>query len=176
MASVSVLAFGADTWLAFFRSIPVSANVFFEPGQVTWGKLQSVYGLVRMLGGEDRLAWSLQASATLSAGIGVAILWRSNVAFALKAAALATAVLLATPYVYIYDFPVLAVPIALLARDRKFDGPERAILGIACLLLLAYVCLQCPTGLAATFMVTLIISRRVRAQTHAVRNIALRYV
>jgi hypothetical protein len=40
------------------------------------------------------------------------VLWRRKVAFDVQAAALATAALLATPYLYVYDLVVLAIPMA----------------------------------------------------------------
>ena len=61
-------------------------------------------------------------------------LWRSEVAFDLKASALATASLLATPYVLDYDLVVLAISIAFFARHglaRGFRPYETTILASA---------------------------------------------
>jgi hypothetical protein len=52
----------------------------------------------------------------------LAWLWHSEAAFELKASALATASLLATPYVLDYDLVVLAVSIAFLARHGFAHG------------------------------------------------------
>jgi len=52
----------------------------------------------------------------------MAWLWHSDAAFELKAAALAVASLLATPYVLDYDLVVLAVAIAFLARHGLREG------------------------------------------------------
>jgi alpha-1,2-mannosyltransferase len=49
-------------------------------------------------------------------------LWHSDAAFELKASALATASLLATPYVLDYDLVVLAVAIAYFARHGLSHG------------------------------------------------------
>jgi hypothetical protein len=49
-------------------------------------------------------------------------LWRSRAAFALQAAALAIAVILATPYSLDYDMMVLAPAIAFLAADGMRRG------------------------------------------------------
>jgi hypothetical protein len=51
----------------------------------------------------------------------VAALWRSSAPYALKAAALCLAAVLATPFVFDYDMMVLAPAIAFLA----IDGLER---------------------------------------------------
>ena len=43
-------------------------------------------------------------------------MWRSRVPYTLKAAALAAGTLLTTPYLFMYDMMVLAIPIAFLVR------------------------------------------------------------
>jgi len=60
--------------------------------------------------------------ATLGVGVCLAWLWHGGTAFELKAAALATASLLATPYVLDYDLVVLAVAIAFFARHGLRHG------------------------------------------------------
>jgi alpha-1,2-mannosyltransferase len=52
----------------------------------------------------------------------IAWLWQSDAAFDLKASALATTSLLATPYVLDYDLVVLAVSIAFFARHGQTHG------------------------------------------------------
>ena len=42
------------------------------------------------------------------------MLWRSRASYEIKAAALGTGAMLATPYLYMYDVVVLAVPLAYL--------------------------------------------------------------
>jgi hypothetical protein len=64
----------------------------------------------------------------------MAWLWHSDAAFELKAAALATGSLLATPYVLDYDLVVLAVAIAFFARyglKRGFRDYEISLLAAA---------------------------------------------
>jgi len=76
----------------------------------------------------------------LSLGASLAWLWQSDAAFELKAAALTTASLLATPYVLDYDLVVLAIAIAYLARQglslgfRAFEISLLAMAWIAPLL------------------------------------------
>jgi alpha-1,2-mannosyltransferase len=58
----------------------------------------------------------------MSLAATLAWLWHSDAAFELKASALATASLLATPYVLDYDLVVLAVAIAFFARHGLISG------------------------------------------------------
>ena len=51
-------------------------------------------------------------------GIVVWLVWRSPARYALKAATLSTAALIATPYALAYDLAAIAVPVAFLASDQ----------------------------------------------------------
>ena len=66
--------------------------------------------------GASMLAYAVQTALLLTLAATLAWLWQSDAAFELKAAALATASLLATPYVLDYDLVASAVAIAFFAR------------------------------------------------------------
>jgi hypothetical protein len=92
-------------------------------------------------------------------------LWRSRISFDLKAAAMATGALLATPYLFLYDLVVLAVPMAFLIRAGWTMGclrGEMLGIGFASLLVLIFPLLTAPVGLAAILLVGLLVARRVR--------------
>jgi len=79
-------------------------------------------------------AYAVQIALALLLATGLAWLWHSDAAFELKAAGLATASLLATPYVLDYDLVVLAVAIAFFARhglSRGFRDFEISLLAAA---------------------------------------------
>ena len=166
MAAASWLVFGADTWQAFVGNIGHTSQAFLSDGSADWRKLQTVFGLTRSLGGTEPLAWSLQAIVTLAAAGAVAALWRSAVQFEIKAAALGTGLMLATPYLYTYDLVALAVPLAFLFRlglTRGFLAQELIGIGFACLLVLIFPFVDAPTGFAALLVVAALIARHVRA-------------
>src|SRR5712675_3811851 len=77
---------------------------------------------MRMWGAGVHSAYAIQIALALMLAASLAWLWRSNVVFELKASALATASLLATPYVLDYDLVVLAVAIVFLARHGLKHG------------------------------------------------------
>jgi hypothetical protein len=166
MASVSWLAFGTESWQAFFHWMPMFSQAFFTEGRATWFKLQSVFGLVRFSGGSEQLAWVLQWAMTATVAVGTVLLWRSRARYALKAAGLATATLLMTPYLFLYDMMVLAIPIAFLVRIGLADGfkkYELPALGCAALLLLSFPFFEAPIGLGGTLIVAALIMRRLPA-------------
>ncbi len=163
LIAFSDFVFGPATFAAFLDLLPQTTQTLLDEGAVGWSKLQSVYGLVRWLGLPDAAGWTAQSAMTLVCAGAVAWLWRSGSARALKAAGLAVAALLATPYVFFYDLPVLTVAIAFLYRDRAFDRIEYGVLGFALLCVIAFAFLAAPTGLIANIAVAALIVRRVRA-------------
>jgi arabinofuranan 3-O-arabinosyltransferase len=166
LAAASWLAFGSAAWQAFFAGIGHSAQAFLAEDLADWTKFQTAFGLIRTLGGGETLAWSGQIAVTLAAAVATSALWRSQAAYELKAAALGTAALLATPYLYTYDLVVLAVPLAFLfrrGRDCGFLPHEAAGIAAACLLILIYPLLQVPLGFVAVLVVAALIARRALA-------------
>jgi Glycosyltransferase family 87 len=51
MFVVSWLAFGTESWLAFFHWLPRSSQAILTESKATWWKLQSIYSMVRYFGG-----------------------------------------------------------------------------------------------------------------------------
>jgi hypothetical protein len=166
MAAASWLAFGTETWSAFFASISHTSQAFLSDGWANWSKLQTVFGLARTIGLSETMAWSLQGLMSAIAAVVVSLLWQRELPYPLKAAALATGAMLATPYLYTYDLVVLAIPLAFLfrlGREREFLRYEIAGMGTACALVLIYPFVMLPTGLAATLIVAALILRRAAA-------------
>ena len=82
-------------------------------------------------------------------------LWHSNAAFELKASALATGSLLATPYVLDYDLVVLAISIAFFARhglQRGFRDYEISLLAAAWIVPLLTRGIAGATGIPLGFL------------------------
>jgi Glycosyltransferase family 87 len=164
IAALSWLAFGTESWHAFFHWMPMFSQAIFAEGSAAWfGKIQSLFGLVRLLGGSEPLAWAFQWIMSGAVAISLVLMWRSQMRYALKAAALATGTLLLMPYLFIYDLMVLAIPTALLLRIGLDDGFERyelPALGCAALLLLAFPLVNAPVGLGSSLIVAALIARR----------------
>jgi arabinofuranan 3-O-arabinosyltransferase len=163
LAVISWLAFGIDSWFAFFHWMPQFSKSFLLEGKATWWKLQSTLSLVRYLGGGDQLAWACQWIMTGAVTTTLVALWRSKARYSLKAAALAAGTLLTTPYLFMYDVMVLAIPVAFLIRiglARGFLPYELPGLGVALVLLMSFMFFGQPVGLAATLVVGGLILRR----------------
>jgi hypothetical protein len=122
LAIATTLAFGPDVWSAFAASTEFTRRIVLEAGDTGWYKIQSVFAWVRMWGGPVALAYAVQGAVTVALGAMLVRLWRSDCAYALKAAALAIATMLATPYSLDYDMMVLAPAIAFLAAHGLAHG------------------------------------------------------
>ena len=163
MALASWLAFGTESWQAFFHWMPMFSQAFLTEGRAPWGKLQSIFGLVRNIGGTEQLAWTLQWIMTATVAVGLALMWRSRLRYQLKAAALAAGTLLTTPYLFMYDLMVLAIPVAFLVRiglSSGFRRYELPALVCAAGLILGFIFFGVPLGLFATLIVAGLIARR----------------
>jgi hypothetical protein len=133
----TLLALGPETWRAFFGSLQFTRVIVLEQGGPGWYKVQSVFSAVRMWGGAVPLAYALQLVTTLALAAGLAWLWRSQAAFAVRAAALAIAAILATPYNLDYDMMAFAPAIAFLVANglaRGFAPYEKTMLAALWLL------------------------------------------
>ncbi|MEA2913307.1 MAG: hypothetical protein QOJ15_5388 [Bradyrhizobium sp.] len=173
MALGSWLAFGTESWQAFFHWMPMFSQAFLTEGRAPWGKMQSIFAVVRYFGGTEPLGWVLQWIMSGAVAVLLALMWRSRISYPLKAEALATGTLLITPYLFLYDLMVLAIPVAFLVRiglARGFERHELPALGLAAALLFFYPLVGAPTGFVATLIVSGLIARRAgpwwrRAQT-----------
>jgi hypothetical protein len=163
MAVASMAAFGFEAWQAWAHWMPMASQAFLSEGRAPWGKMQSIFATVRYLGGPEHLAWICQYAMTGAVAIVLVILWRSRERYTLKAAALATGTLLATPYLFLYDVMILAVPVALLVRiglREGFRSYELPMFCVVAFLLFIFPAVGAPTGFVATLLVAAMIARR----------------
>jgi arabinofuranan 3-O-arabinosyltransferase len=164
LAFVSWLAFGTESWLAFFHWMPMFSKAFLVEGKATWWKLQSTLSMVRYFGGSEMLAWTCQWIVSGAVAIGLVLMWRSRqVRYPLKAAALAIGTVLTTPYLFMYDMVVLAIAVAYLLRLGMAGGfmpYELAALVCALGLFVVFTFTGIPTGLAATLIIAALVLRR----------------
>lgn len=171
LAVATIAAFGVTPWTEFFHWLPLTSHALFaqdSPVHTDWSKFQSVFAVVRLLGGSAALAWTLQLALTAFVALVLCAMWRSDrISYELKAAAAATGVLLVTPYVYLYDLAVLAVAAGFLLRAALNDGfapGEAAGLAIGAVLMMFMPFFGAPVGLMAAAILIVLIVRRIAAQ------------
>ncbi len=170
LVAVSFVTLGGGVWHAFADSMTFTQTVVLEPGGIGWEKIQSAFSAMRMWGAGVRSAYAIQIALALMLAASLAWLWQSNVVFELKASALATASLLATPYVLDYDLVVLAVAIVFFVRhgmNRGFHDYEISLLAAAWFMPLLSRAVAGVTGIPLGLLVLLalyvfIVQRAVR--------------
>jgi hypothetical protein len=124
ISALTWAVFGADVFLAFWRSLPMTQRVILE-GAPGFYKIQSVYAALQQLGVPGTVANAAQVATTLGVAAALVVLWRSVAAYEIKAAALLIGCVLATPYALDYDLVVLAPAIAFLAAHGLRQGFAR---------------------------------------------------
>jgi hypothetical protein len=167
LALATIAVFGIAPWTEFLHWLPLTSHALFaqdSPIHTEWSKFQSVFALVRLLGGSASLAWTLQAVLTIVVALVLCLMWRSRrVSYELKAAAAAAGVLLATPYVYLYDLAILAVAVGFLLRAALRTGfvtGEAGALALGAALMTLLPFFGIPVGLMAVAIAVVLIGRR----------------
>jgi hypothetical protein len=158
LAAISFVTLGSSVWHAFADSMTFTQTVVLEQGDTGWEKIQSVFSAARMWGAGVPTAYAIQIALGLTLAASLAWLWQSDAAFELKASALATASLLATPYVLDYDLVVLAVAIAFFGRhglSRGFRRFEISLLAAAWIVPLLSRVIAGATGIPLGLLVVL---------------------
>jgi hypothetical protein len=134
LVAISFAALGAGVWHAFIESMNFTQTIVLEQGGTGWEKIQSIFSAARNWGADVKTAYAIQTALAVMLAASLAWLWHGHAAFELKASALATASLLATPYVLDYDLVVSAVAIAFFVRHgfaRGFRDYEISLLASA---------------------------------------------
>lgn len=170
LALTTIAVFGVTPWSEFLHWLPLTSQALFaqdSPIHTEWSKFQSLFALVRLLGGSAALAWTLQVGLTLAVAVVLCLMWRSKrISYELKAAAVAAAILLATPYVYLYDLAILGVCVGFLLRAALrtgFVAGEGAALSTGAALLMVLPFFGIPVGLAAVAIAAVLIACRAAA-------------
>ncbi|MBS0240060.1 MAG: DUF2029 domain-containing protein [Proteobacteria bacterium] len=168
MVIASIAAFGVASWLALPKQLQHVASLIATSPDTE--RIQTPFGLARGLGlSADHALW-LQAAVSAALVVVIGWLWsRRTVSFDLKAAALAAAITLATPYLFVYDLVMLTVAQAFLLRHLSRHGMTRVD---AYGLLLANVFIlffsklpPVPLGVFGSFTVMALILRHVWIET-----------
>jgi hypothetical protein len=131
-ALLAAAVLGLDPWLAFLHKA-VEPSALFSSSSSAWRSIPSVMIMARTLGAGARLASALHWIVAAAAALGALWVWRKTPDGRLRAAALATATLLVTPYLRAYDLALLILPIAALLPSAEADAGlgEQAAAGVA---------------------------------------------
>ena len=113
---LGLLAFGTAATAAWLQQMPLFVSIARD-GLVGWHKLASVYAAMRQAGLSAELAFTIHGLIAGLAAIAVWQVWRSKAEPRCKAATLAAATMLASPYLFLYDAIILVIPLLWLAKE-----------------------------------------------------------
>lgn len=122
LIAATTLTLGIGIWGAFHESMSFTRTIVLEQGNTGWEKIQSMFSAASAWGAGTDAAYFAQGMLTIAIAGSLVWLWRSRAPFDLKAAGLAAACLLGTPYVLDYDLMVLAVAMAFFLRNSLRQG------------------------------------------------------
>ncbi len=161
---LSVVMFGTAPWYAFAGAISEFGSFVLSDKYGNVWRLQSLFGALRTLGLDASLAIKAQYAWGIAMVAVIYLLWRRDVAYDLKAAALATATVMTSPYLFVYDLPLLTIAHAFLIRhmlDRGFALREVLILVLAHLGIYGYMSIHFPVGFVAALLTAAVIAGRI---------------
>lgn len=118
---LSILAFGLGPWRGFFEMAALSGSVATQ-GLAGWHKMASVFASLRLAGVAAPLAWAVHAAVAALGSVLVWNVWRQTRDPLTRAAILAPATVLISPYLYVYDQVMLVVSFYWLARIGASRG------------------------------------------------------
>jgi hypothetical protein len=122
LVAASIFFYGFDIWPAYLEAVSVFREtvVALDTGFIN---LQpTVFAAMRLWGTAAPLAYAAQAVVTLGLAAGIWTLFRKSTDRPLQAAAIGFAVLLTTPYGFVYDMPVVAISCIILGWRGFNEG------------------------------------------------------
>ena len=138
---VSAAVLGLGTFTAWLQSIG-QARVWIETGIVPWSAMPTIFSFLRLLGVPAMLAYAGHFLVATGAITAMWKVWKHSTSWPLRGAALTTATLLVSPYLFDYDLVWLGLPITWLTKLGLEDGwlrGEREVLVAAWMLPLLLV-------------------------------------
>jgi hypothetical protein len=150
LTAASALVFGLEPWRAFPAQLSMMRAVV-EGGLLDIGKVQTVFGALRLWGAPLAYAYALQALTALGAAGAVGVFARRHPKSPALGPVLIAATLLVSPYLLDYDLVLAAVPLAWLLREgqaTRFRPWEKAVMLSAYVLPLVSRLLAMQLGVA----------------------------
>lgn len=118
---ISVTVFGYQLWLTYFKVMAFPMREM-EMGSVSWALMPTFFAAVRSAGGGVTAAYLIQGLVMLAVAAAIAWVWTKPADLASRGAVLVLGVLLFTPYAFIYDLALLAMPLGWLWEEGRRRG------------------------------------------------------
>ncbi len=175
---VAVKVLGLSTMSLWIQSMDV-ARSWTEIGSMSWTGMPTVFAMLRLLKAPVGLAYAGHFFVAIGAAVTVWKIWRHCNNWPLRSAALTTATLLISPYLFEYDLAWLALPVTWMIRLGLTHGwipGERELLAVAWLLPLLMVIIANHTSIQIAPLVLLMLLWIIFRRIHRMSYWDARYV
>jgi alpha-1,2-mannosyltransferase len=133
LSLASLAVFGAAAWTQWLAHTALN-RAMLEQGAAFWPFRPTVFAAARVVGASVPVAYLAQLPSSAAALAATLFVWRRSGPFAIKAAVVIVATLLATPYAWDYDAVASVFAAAWLGREALRSGllpwDRIAILGL----------------------------------------------
>jgi alpha-1,2-mannosyltransferase len=121
LSIASILVFGYDIWVAYFQIMSIPMKLL-EGGQTVWSIMPTFFAAALSAGFGVKAAYMVQAAVMLAVASGLAWVWNKKTSTAIRGAVLVLGILLFTPYAFIYELALLALPLCWLWEEGRVKG------------------------------------------------------
>ena len=121
LSGASLMAFGYQAWLAYFQVQALPMHLL-ELGGASWGIMSTCFAAMLSAGSGVRTAYLVQGAVMLAVLAAVAWVWRQRLSLPIRGAVLVLGTLLFTPYAFVYDLALLALPLGWLWEEGHRRG------------------------------------------------------
>ena len=118
---ISLAVFGMQVWVEYFKvmSLPMK---FLEAGQADWSLTMTFFAAALAAGLSVKSAYLIQGVVMLFILLGVRWTWQKKISLPLRGSVLVLGTILFTPYSFIYELALLALPLVWLWEEGRTHG------------------------------------------------------
>ena len=118
---LSLAVFGLEVWLAYFKAMLVPMTQM-EGTSDLFVLAPTFFAAIRAAGFGTRVAYPVQWVVMALVLVGVGWVWQKKLAITLRGAVLVLGTLVFTPYSFVYDLAILALPLLWLWEEGRLHG------------------------------------------------------
>ncbi|WP_374370083.1 glycosyltransferase family 87 protein [Dongia sp.] len=162
LLTASVIFLGIDAWKLYLAEAAPQQMAFAQFGHGVFQQMTPSYFMAgRLLGIDLALAWGVQICVSIAVLCATIWAFRQNVTFKLKCALAMVAAFIVSPYVLIYDMPIIAIAILIAGSCFKASQIERTIFALAWLFPAYAIFIPLPIGPVVLTGTLLVLLRRI---------------
>jgi len=117
----SYIVFGHEVWHTYFTVMSLPMKLL-EIGWAPWSIMPTFFAATLSAGFDAKAAYLVQGMVMLVVIGGVAWVWMSKTNLALRGSVLTLSLLMFTPYAFIHELALMALPLGWLWEDGRVRG------------------------------------------------------